>query len=195
MPQGERESWNARYGSGTHGDHRPDPLLPFAFENYISALFPSGGRALDLAGGTGRQALWLAERGWSVELIDISDAGLAIARERARAARIPITLHEGDISNGLGRFRGRFDVVMNFFYLERAIFSDIVAALAPGALLIFKTYTEQHSLLSNKGPQDPGHLLKSGELLRAFQKLDVLYYREQMVERGTAELVARSPGL
>ena len=174
--------------------HEPDPLLVLAYDEYLSALFPQGGCALDLAGGVGRHAIWLAQRGWSSELVDISDAGLAIARERAREAGVPLAMREFDVASGMPEeFAGAFDVVMTFFYLERSRMHDIAALLAPGGLLIYKTYTELHADVGSGGPKHPMHLLKPNELLRAFAEFEVLYYRETVKERGVAEMIARRP--
>ena len=59
----ERDKWNRRYREGSHGSHEPDPLLLHAYENFIEPLFPEAGRALDVAGGVGRHAIWMAEHG------------------------------------------------------------------------------------------------------------------------------------
>src|SRR5258707_378705 len=82
QPQ-ERDRWNQRYRMGTHGTSKPDPLLIEAFERYVEQLFPQAGMALDIAGGTGRHAIFLASKGWSVRLIDIAEAGIVNAQANA----------------------------------------------------------------------------------------------------------------
>jgi len=61
----------------------PDSLLARAFSKFIRPLFPAGENALDLAGGGGRHAIWLARQGWEVTLIDISETGVEQARQKA----------------------------------------------------------------------------------------------------------------
>lgn len=190
MTDRERDEWNQRYRDGSHTRTDPDPLLVAAYGDYISPLQPAPGHALDLAGGPGRHALWLAERGWSVDLIDISAA--ALARAAARSPKLHTIQH--DLSDGLPPHLARYDLILNFFFLERPLFTEIPALLAPGAILIFKTYTELQPVLSHgASPSHPMHLLQRNELLRAFSGLELLFYRETVTEKGTAELIARSP--
>ena len=71
-------------------------------------------------------------------------------------------------------------------------FAVTILSLRPGGLLVFKTYTQAHPELSGgKGPTHPMHLLDSGELLSAFEDLQIISYRETVTKKGVAELVAR----
>ncbi|HEY0565547.1 MAG TPA: class I SAM-dependent methyltransferase [Terriglobales bacterium] len=188
----EREHWDRRYRDGSHANAEPDPLLVRAYQDYISSLLAPG-RAVDIAGGVGRHAIWLAQRGWQVDLVDVSEAGLAIARERAQTASVQMSAIQHDLTCGLPQDQ-RYNVVLNFFYLQRDLYAPIHDALAPGGVLVVKTYTERHPELSGgRGPTHPMHLLQSGELLHEFRSLDVLFYRETVKDKGIAELVARKP--
>ena len=191
----ERERWNQKYreASGTETWTVPDPFLARAFSEYILPLFPRGGSALDLAGGAGRHAIWLAKQGWEVTLIDVSDAGVEQARQNAG----PLASHIHFVVDDLAHFKAAptgfeagFEVVMVFFYLERRIFSEIVKAVRPGGLLVYKTPTLAQLKLPG-GPKDPAYLLQPGELVRLADGLQVLHYREEVAEKATAELVAR----
>ena len=188
MGVGEREDWNERYASGSHGGGEPDAFFLQAYEDYVSPLFPNGGRALDIAGGVGRHAIWLAQRGWDVTLVDVSEEALRLARERAGDTAMRFV--RKDVS--LEAPAGSFELVLNFFYLDRGLSRALEDALRPGGLLVFKTYTQAHPELSGgKGPTHPMHLLDSGELLSAFEDLQILSYRETVTKKGVAELVAR----
>ena len=77
-----------------------------------------------------------------------------------------------------------------FFYLERTIFPQLLKALRPGGLLIYKTYTLEQRKFKG-GPTHPLHLLKENQLLKAFGKLRVLHYVETIRKRGLAEFVGR----
>src|ERR1700688_2220302 len=81
----ERERWNQKYreSAGASASMVPDPFLVRAFSEYVLPLFPHGGSALDLAGGAGRHAIWLAKQGWEVTLIDISETAVEQARQNA----------------------------------------------------------------------------------------------------------------
>jgi len=209
----ERERWNEKYRTASrsrslgsrspdsHSDSRsdlrsdlrskidPDPFLPHAFTEYIRPLFPNGGRALDLAGGAGRHAIWMVKQGWDVTLIDISETGVEQARQNAG----PLASHIHFVVDDLTHFKAaqtHFDVVMAFFYLQREIFPELLTAVRPGGLLVYKTYTRAQAELP-RGPKDPEHLLDPGELLQLAAGLKVLHYREEVAEKATAELVAR----
>jgi tellurite methyltransferase len=189
----EHERWNRKYREAPPKKMDPDPFLERTFSEHILPLFPSGGSALDLAGGTGRHAIWLAKQGWQVTLIDISENGVELARQNAG----PLASRIRFVVDDLTGFRASqippeaiFEVVMAFFYLERKIFPEIVKAIRPGGLLVYKTYTSVQPEVAN-GPKNPAHLLAPGELPRLAHGLRVLHYREEVTERATAELVAQ----
>ena len=69
----QRERWNEKYRTSPESWVEPDAFLPWAFRKFIQPAFPNAGRVLDVAGGAGRHALWLAQQGWDVTLIDISE--------------------------------------------------------------------------------------------------------------------------
>ncbi|MFY9844686.1 MAG: class I SAM-dependent methyltransferase [Terriglobales bacterium] len=206
----DRERWNEKYraasrsrtpGSQSPGSRStnsspkidPDPFLHHAFTEYIRPLFPNGGCALDLAGGAGRHAIWMAKQGWDVTLIDISETGVEQARQNAG----PFASHIHFVVDDLTHFKAAqidvasgFEVVMVFCYLERRIFSEIVKVLLPGGLLIYKTYTSEQAKLAG-GPKNLEHLLQPRELVQLAGSLRILHYRETVAEKATAELVAR----
>jgi tellurite methyltransferase len=193
----ERERWNQKYreASGASVSMAPDPFLPQAFSKYILPLFPRGGRALDLAGGTGRHSIWLARQRWEVTLIDISDTGVEQARQNAGPLASEIHFVVNDLTGfkaAQTEFEAGFEVVMAFFYLERRIFSEMVKAVRPGGLFVYKTYTVAQAKLAG-GPKNPAYLLQAGELLQLANGdgLRVLHCSEETAETATAELVAR----
>jgi 2-polyprenyl-3-methyl-5-hydroxy-6-metoxy-1,4-benzoquinol methylase len=185
----EREHWNQKYRDAPEAWVEPDPFLPRAFAEYIRPSLPAGGHALDLAGGAGRHSIWLAEQGWEVTLIDISETGVEQARRNAGvgASRVHFVI---DDLTGFAASQTQFDVVMAFFFLDRRIFTEIVKAIRPGGLLVYKTLTLAQLKLAG-GPRDPAHLLEDGELLQLAGGLEVLHYREEVAKKATAELVAR----
>jgi tellurite methyltransferase len=80
--------------------------------------------------------------------------------------------------------------VMGFFYLEREIFPEIMKAVRPGGVLLYKTYTTDQLKLPG-GPKDASHMMAPKELLRLVRGMSVLHYYETVAEKATAELVAR----
>jgi len=193
ISENEREHWNRKYREAPEAWFVPDPFLELAFSKYILPSFPHGGEALDLAGGAGRHAIWLAQQGWEVTLIDISDTGVEQARQNAGQFASHIHVVVDDLTHfkaAQTQFEAGFDVVMAFFYLQREIFPEMVSVLRPGGVLVYKTHTRPQAKLPG-GPKNPAHLLAPGELLQLAGGLHVMHYREEVAEKATAELVAR----
>src|SRR5918912_917479 len=88
--ENERESWNQRYTEGSHDVFEPDPLLHTVYDDFIDPLFPKGGTALDVAGGLGRHAIWLAELRWKVDVVDISEIAMQKAKLKAQERGVEI---------------------------------------------------------------------------------------------------------
>jgi tellurite methyltransferase len=186
-----RERWNQKYrdAAGTEIWTVADDFLLKAFAEYIQPAFPQGGSALDFAGGAGRNAIWLAKQGWEVTLIDISETGV----EQAREAAGPLASRIHFVVDDLTQYKAsqtQYDIVMGFFFLERAIFPELLKAVRPGGLLVYKTHTTAQTNLES-GPKNPEHLLAPGELLELADGMRILHYREVVAKKATAELVAR----
>jgi tellurite methyltransferase len=190
----EKTLWDRKYRDKSHSSLEPDPLLVSAHAEFLSDRPP--GSALDVAGGVGRHALWLAQRGWRVTLLDISEAGVAQARENAqKLGKGLITAEVVDLNTTQDLGREQYDLVLVIRYLQRQLFPALIAALKPGGHLIYKTYTTHHQAfgggrLGNE-PNNPAFLLQPNELLHTFASLRVLHYHETTRNQGVAELVAQ----
>jgi tellurite methyltransferase len=181
--------WNTKYSAGSHSDTSADEFLVSAFEQFLAAVPP--GRALDIAGGAGRHALWLAERGWRVKLIDVSDVAVGLADQRAReltAGSLTTEVRDVSATGDLGD--GEFELIVVFYFLDRKLFPALIRALKPGGFLIYRTYTVEQRKFAT-GPSHPRYLLEPDELREAFGSFEILHYRETVTDKGTAELVAR----
>jgi len=146
-----------------------------------------------VAGGAGRHSLWLAQRGWQVDLLDVSDVGAAMAREKAVAAGVTIHTEVLDLGEAAGVNLGlqQYDLIVIFFYLRRRLFPAILSALKPGGCLIYKTYTIAQ-LQFDKGPRDAEFLLQPNELRQAFDQMEILHYREAIAGgKAVVELVGK----
>ncbi len=192
----EREIWNAKYADGSHRSLEPDPFLIEAYDSYLAPLLGESGlglRALDVAGGVGRHVIWLANHGWDMTMVDVSDEAIAIAKRNASGDKMKINFLAEDVNDFCARSQQeQFDLILVFFYLELALFPALIKLLKPNGVLLYKTYTvEQPKLRPGQGPTHPMHLLKQNELLRGFSSLEILFYRETVKDRGIAELVAR----
>jgi len=187
----EKALWNKKYSEGSHTSLDPDPFLVSAYDEFLFGTSP--GLALDVAGGVGRHSIWLAQRGWRVKLLDISELGVQQAAENAKrsgtASSISADICDLNTMHDLGR--EQYDLVVVFFFLQREIFPALLDAIKPGGILIYKTYTTEQKNFSG-GPSHHMFLLEPNELLRAFSSLRILHYHETLQERGVAELVARN---
>jgi SAM-dependent methyltransferase len=197
MSSDDRARWNLR-----HAD-RPLEVAPSAsLVALAERLRPprAAARALDLACGSGRNALFLAQLGYQVDAWDISDTALVmlqtrIDRQRAAGQRCAITTRQVDLDAQAARDpallpAATYDLVVNYFYLERALFRQIARALRPGGLLVFETILDVET--GRARVSNPLHRLAPGELRRAFPELNVLEYVEDRWA-GRARLVAIRP--
>ncbi len=188
----QRARWDLKYEQGLPSLTEPDPFFISAYGKFVDPSFPSAGLALDLAGGLGRHALWLASRSWQVTVVDVSEVAIGKLSQVARELNLKLELLVGDASEY--KFESaRFDLIVLFYHLDRSLFPKIVSALKPGGLLICKM-----SLRWNSGEgstavgTDP---LGRNELPSLVPDLHVLHHQERPVrDRGVAEFVGRKPG-
>jgi tellurite methyltransferase len=190
MAADEKSSWNKKYSERSHSSLEPDRFLVTAYDEFLFGTSP--GLALDVAGGVGRHSIWLAQRGWRVTLLDISEVGIKQAAENAKrtgtASSISLEVRDLNVMHDLGR--EQYDLVLVFFFLQRELFPAVAAALKPGGHLLYKTYTTEQKNFAG-GPSHPMFLLESNELLHEFSSMRVLHYHETIQEKGVAELMAR----
>ncbi|ELZ84672.1 methylase involved in ubiquinone/menaquinone biosynthesis [Haloferax elongans ATCC BAA-1513] len=184
--------WDERFRDGEYPtDPDPSPVLRAHIET-----FPTG-RALDVATGTGRNSLFLAERGYDVDALDFSEEGLRIVRERARETGVEDRIETIHADAETYEFPDNtYDVITISYYKTLDRLSDIKAALNSGGVLFY-----QHHLRSDPpatvGPRTDRYRLQSNELLRACLDLTVLYYEEsteQVDDRtsATATVISRN---
>lgn len=177
--------WEERYRSPKR--HRRREATSWLREN--TSLLPPG-RALDVAMGEGRNALYLARLGYLVTGIDRSPTAVATAKARAEEEGLGIRFQVWDLETR-GLPTGPFEVVVVMRYLQRSLFSALQACLAVGGVLVYESFTRDYL---KYGPRNPQHLLEPGELGRAFPALEVVRYRETDdpgLREARASLVAR----
>ncbi|MFO0589488.1 MAG: methyltransferase domain-containing protein [Polyangiaceae bacterium] len=189
----ERQTrWNDRHARGeeTHG-FSPSPLLDRAI-----AEEPPG-VALDVACGSGRHAIRLAEKGFHVVALDYAQAGLDVMMTEARRRSVDELLEPtlADIESEDFRLdAGRFDVVCDFFFLHRPLLPKLRDSVAPGGLFVAAIHVE-----SPENAAGHGFLLSPGELKKTVASwgFDILYSNEGTTNghpHATAEIIARRPG-
>jgi len=188
----QRARWDLKYEQGLPSLTEPDPFFISAYEQFVHPAFPKAGVALDLAGGLGRHALWLASRNWQVTVVDLSQVAIAKLSEAALELGVRIELLVEEASQY--KFEPtRFDLIVLFYHLDRNLFPKIVSALKPGALLICKMSLRWNSgARSTTVDADP---LNRKELPSLVPDLHVLHHEERPVrDRGVVEFVGQKPG-
>ncbi len=152
-------------------------------------LLPKG-KALDLATGEGKNAVFLAHHGFNVEAVDISKFGLRKARNLAKESGVRIRTLQADLDQ-YPLEEGRYDLITDFYFLDRRLIPRIKRGLKKGGRVVFETYLKEQMSLSNEGPKNPRYLLKPNELLTLFRGFRILFYREGIFrEGGTRKAVA-----
>lgn len=159
----DRIKWNRRFESEeSFLGVRPSPFLSREIDR-IKLLAP-GLNALDIACGEGRNSLFLAQNGFCVTGLDISDAGLAKAVARASAAGVEIDYRQVNLNDYC--ISEKYDLILNFNFLLRGLIPSEVQALNPGGILLFDTILESPQLLTS---HNPSYFLKKGELVEIFE--------------------------
>jgi ubiquinone/menaquinone biosynthesis C-methylase UbiE len=175
-----REHWDERYGT--------EELIWKAEPNRflveeLDALPP--GRALDLACGEGRNAVWLASKGWRVTGADFSRAGLAKAQRLATDRGVEVTWVEADVVEWRPPTASFDLVVVMYLHLpaeqRRRALAHAAAALAPGGVLLVVGHDTSNLLKGTGGPQDPAVLFTPEEIVEDLSGLQI--ERAEQVKR------------
>ena len=188
MPHFDRQKWDAKYAAAEEVPREPSAVL-----RSLEKLLPRRGRALDVAGGAGRNAIWLAKQGLDVTIADVSPRGLALVCERAQQAGATVTPLCTDLED-LPFPAGPWDLILSVCYLWRPLFAVYPQVLSPGGVLIVIQPTKKNLERYPKPPA--GFLLNDGELPGLMSGLDVVHYQEgwQADGRHDAVMVARKSG-
>jgi len=197
VSEADRQKWQQRYAAGEYqGRTHPSRLL----EEWLQGRpRPEGARALDLACGAGRNALFLAAQGFRVDAMDISGTALEQGAAKALESGLKIDWVEVDLDDTTLTPQ-HYDLVLVSRYVNRALSGGIVAALRDGGHLLY----EQHLRTGRDvgGPRSAQFRVAPNELLEMFAALRVLYYREAIFDdrdgatMALAQLIAckGSPG-
>jgi tellurite methyltransferase len=192
LSQAERDKWNERYRSGSYeGRVHPTALLA----EWVPRL--TTGRSLDVACGAGRNALFLATEGYSVDAVDIAERALERGRAAAEKRGLPIRWIAADLDGDIDTVlpAASYDLIVWVRYVNAALMPQLLRRLDPGGHLI----CEQHLITTAEvvGPRGEEFRLQPGELRNSVAELEVLDYREGLVRdpdgrtAGLAQIVAR----
>lgn len=183
-----RESWDERYGSGKYSSAEPHKLLI----ELTGKLKP--GKALDLACGVGRNAIFLAENGWNVTAVDNSGVGIEIAKKRAAEKVVEIDFRVADLEKGEFEIEpDTYDLICDFYYLQRDLFSQMKSGVKVGGVIVSTIH------IYGETEEAGEFLLKEGELREYFRDFEILHYHETSLtdkdadehHRRTAEIIVK----
>ncbi len=181
--------WDERYrskeraGEDIHAE--PTPLV------VATAKRLRPGKALDLACGTGRNAIWLAQNGWSVTAIDGAPAAIEILRAKAAELQIAIDARVADLQKGEYEIEeSAWDLAIMCYYLQRDLFEPAKQGVKPAGVVIAIVH------ITKGGEQATESRLRPGELIRYFTGWEILHRYEGQPndvahQRAVAEIVAR----
>jgi len=183
------ERWDRRYGKAESHVYGSEPV-DFLKEQ-MRTLAPRKGRALCLAAGEGRNAVYLAQQGFEVLAVDISAVGLEKCRGLARQRGVEVETVAANLTTyDLGV--DRYDLITDFYYHQPDLFPKVIAALKPGGLFILQNFSVDQPSTGRFGPKNPAFLVRPNELLRTFAGYRIRHYEDTVVELD--EGMHRGPG-
>lgn len=180
--------WNRHWKERAGSVQEPDGWLLRALP-----LLPPTGRGLDVACGGGRNTLFLAERGWKMTAVDLSEEGLTLLAEDALRRKVEVETLRMDLEEAPALPAGPFDLALLFFYLQRSLFPSLLSAVRPGGIAVVRTFSEAGDFPG--GLENPDFVLRRGELPRIFAGWEILLHEEgrEPARRGggLAGIIAR----
>ena len=197
-------TWNQRFSAAGYlfGTE------PNAWLHEHADIWHAGQRVLSIADGEGRNSVWLAQRGLTVDAFDISEVGVRKARDFARITGVKVNFAVADIAT-LQWPVSIYDGVAAIFFqfadpeLRAKIFAGIVRCLKPGGTLVLQGYTPQQLEYRTGGPPSASHMYTPELLREAFAGMEILEMREYEAELAEGNghkghsaligLVARKP--
>lgn len=173
----EKEAWNVKYKS-LNASHTKEAAALLCENKHLL----SGGKALDLAMGMGQNAFFAARHGYQVEGVDTSSVAVNHVRKVAKSSGLSIRTVAADLAHYAIK-KDYFDLILNFYFLDRALIASIRNGLKMGGLIFFETYTSEQRQFGR--PSNPDYLLESNELLSFFLDLFIVFYHERIERRTT----------
>jgi tellurite methyltransferase len=168
MSATDQARWDARWADPKEAHVRePHSLLV----RFINQQGLKGGRALDVACGVCQNAIWLAQRGWHVDAVDISPVALEHGRRAAAQAGVRVNFVQADLEVW-SPVADAYDLIVGFRFLNRHLFACLRSALHPGGWLIYQTFNLHKLAPDADFPHE--YLLQIGELARTFADWQVI---------------------
>jgi len=171
----DKKRWNEKYL-----ENEMQSGVSLLLKKYIDNA--NIGQAIDIACGTGRNTHFLADLGFCVDAVDISDVALSKIKNSATINKIEVDLDKYNLTPN------KYDLIVNINFLNRRLVSQIKEALHVGGVVIFETFTVAHGDFQMP-TTNLDHLLRKNELLHSFIGLDIIYYEEKIDTNSRGERV------
>ncbi len=199
-----RETWDGRFST----DDYIFGTEPNAWLATHANLLQPGMRVLAVADGEGRNSVWMANRGLTVDAFDISPIGVAKAEKLAQQAGVQVNYQVCGVEDFDWKV-GEYDAVVAIFIqfadpdTRAALFKRMKSALKPDGLLLLQGYTPKQLKYKTGGPPNVDHLYTEALMQEAFGDMHIAELRayEDVLSEGTQHrgqsalmgLVARKP--
>ncbi len=191
MSETDRSKWNQRYLGGAYSKRtHPSALL----RDWIDRV--PRGKALDIACGAGRNAIFLARHGFDVDAMDISEEGLKLARRRAGRSGLHINWIEHDLEKPL-TLTGRYALILIIRYVNLPLIRHLTQYLIPGGYLVCEEHLETDAHVA--GPSTSAFRVTPGALSKAVSGLEIQLSEERIIEdpdlrpMALAQVIAQRP--
>ncbi|KKK37132.1 hypothetical protein WQ57_15515 [Mesobacillus campisalis] len=181
-----RMKWNSKYKERLIQAELPKPNPRLA--RLVSGL--NGGDALDIACGLGGNSLFLAEQGFEVDALDISDIAVSHVQEQAARLEIPINARRADLRelDNPAFVKESYDLIVITYYLDRTLFPLVKSLLKENGHFFMETFYQSPSMENGKVSNQ--FKLRPRELLSQFHECQILHYEENERE-GVQTLYCR----
>lgn len=183
----ETSDWDTRYREGFYDEAKePHDLL-----RRFAPVVPAG-TAVDIAMGNGRDAIFLAERGFAVYGLERSMEAIKRARQTMSEKGTNIFAVCGD-ANSLPFRSGSADLVVVFYFLLRNMMEEVARLLRNGGILLYETFLKRQNLIDRHRAEE--YPLDDGELVGHFAEMELLFYEETIASfAGRKRIIARFAG-
>lgn len=149
-------------------------------------LLPEGGKILDVAMGKGRNAIYLARKGFHVTGLEINEEAIKTCKTEAEKEGLSIEIRHTDLED-LSSYElesSYYDGVICFFYLQRNLIPRLKETLKPGGYILYETFLiDNHIKFGHPGHRE--YCFEHNELLHLFIDYRILFYREGLTPGGT----------
>ena len=196
MADEDKVRWNNKYAQGAYSQRlHPSPYLEqqLSSNSLKGGVRKGGGQALDVACGAGRNSIFLAQLGYSVIGVDISDVALDRGETRARDLDLDIRWEQIDLENDPVLPDSQFDLIIMFRFVALELIEALVRKLNPTGILIIEEHLQwSDSSVELSGPRSDRFRVEAGKLERLaeqfnLEKVDVF---EGLVEEPDGSLAA-----